>query len=215
MGVYITYSSLPILSGRGTSLAGGMYGRFLWEMGTLELIMLLVPIQIIRGYIRGRCAELGIEIPQVRNEIITGIGILAVVLASIVLVMSLLCVGDPSRLAYMGDLFMLVSLIGIPITLAIVGYGIFCLWKKHGRYDLYYGTMACTIAPMYAITIILLSFTVQPYLMYNEATLLAKDTIVFGAMRHPGNEAMGFSMLERKATKTYTHMLNEAVNGKE
>jgi hypothetical protein len=207
MGVYLIYSRLPVLSGRDMSLlGGGMYRRMALEMIALGAAMLWVPVRTIRRYIRRRCAELGVDIPETRDELVTNTKIWLSVLG-------LLCLAAFSFTILM-PISMFISTVGIATSMVVAGYVVFYFGRRQGRYGLYYGTLARSMAPMYAITVMLLSLTVQPYLMYNEASLLAKDPVMFGQLRHTEDEVVGCSGVEVKAANTYTRLLDEAVNGK-
>jgi hypothetical protein len=81
-------------------------------------------------------------------------------------------------------------------------------------YGLYYGTLARSLAPVYAFSIIFLSLTAQPWLMCNEAKWLRNDPLIFGHIADRGTETVGFTSIEARAASEYSRLLLKALDGK-
>ncbi|MHB9023287.1 MAG: hypothetical protein ACYC7E_03805 [Armatimonadota bacterium] len=87
-------------------------------------------------------------------------------------------------------------------------------WPRGENFGLYYGTLARSLAPVYVLSIILFTFTAQPWLLYQEASWLRKDTALFGNLAKRDEETAGFTPMETRAAQKLTELIIKAVDQK-
>ncbi|MFZ4395397.1 MAG: hypothetical protein ACOYOU_07200 [Kiritimatiellia bacterium] len=67
----------------------------------------------------------------------------------------------------------------LPIAVALVFLlMIMCAVRKGRQYEAYYGSLARTLLPVFALALILLNFCARPYLRMEEQRLLQRDTLL-------------------------------------
>jgi len=199
MAVYWAYSRLPGIGGREFGWLSGMRTRFIVELCVLGIIMLWLPAHIIRGYIRRRCMELDIELPGRKEESsagwkVRGAALTALIFASI----AILLPADTGPV--------LRTCLAIAIIALLYRYA----RGEHGGHSLYYGTLAKSLAPVYAVAVIFISLTVQPWLLYNEAHWLRQDKMIYGYLANPHNIS-AFTAPEAKSTQRLNELIREAL----
>ena len=192
MLIYWIYSRLPFIGGREYGWASSMRPRFVIELMALGLLMLWLPVHLLRKSVRQRCEELSIEMPEKKDErttsrIIRGGFIIAGILAAIALFTP-------------GDVLPLLHVAAMLLAIGICLVGTYIAVKKRQHYGLYYGTLARSLAPVYAFAIILLVLTAQPWLLYNEIHWLQKDTLMYGSIAHSNDKNSGFTLVETRAS---------------
>ena len=101
-------------------------------------------------------------------------------------------------------------IVGTAVALAVGG--VFYADRRRKQYGLYFGTVARAVATIYALVILVMSLTVQPWLMYNEASLLRQDKLVAGYMADTRHIA-GLSLVEARAVEAYNADLRKALEG--
>lgn len=203
--IYWLYSRITAISGRDFSLVSGMWIRFSIEMLILGLIMLSIPGRLVHAYVRKRCTDLDIELPGSREEAKFAWKVRGGVFSALILAGSTTLSSD---LIYPPMLKVLSVILAIAIMLISLKY----VGRKRSRYGLYYGTLARSLAPMYAFSIILLALTVQPWLLYNEAKWVQQDTLVYGYLAKK-QDTLVFTSLEERASRNYTRLLLKAIEG--
>ena len=212
MLLYWLYTRCPIVGGREYGWSSSMRPRFIVKLCLLGLLMLWLPARIIRRHLQQRCADLGITLPSPREErrmnwLVRGAGVAALLLlmAAIKFTTHLLDVTTLQGLPYAANVSRpsttwgqylltdtLVLAIGIGFAMLLVA-----MWKRR-QHALYYGTLARSLAPVYAFAILFLTLVVQPWLLYNEAHWLHqrhRDSRLSGEqprdqrrVNHAGNE---------------------------
>ncbi len=86
--------------------------------------------------------------------------------------------------------------------------------QKRQAHGLYYGTLARSLAPVYAFSILFLVLVVQPWLLYNEATWLRKDTISLGYLGNPREISAGCISIETKVAERLSGLVLTAMDGR-
>ncbi|MHB0936941.1 MAG: permease prefix domain 1-containing protein [Armatimonadota bacterium] len=196
LAVYWLYSRLPIIGGREYSFKY-MGLRFGAEMLIVGILALWIPARLIGRYVRRRCENLDIplppasEAPKQRKLQVAMISAIALLVINIGIPFEYLTV----------KMFGTVLLVGF--IAAIVRYAV--LIRQH--YGLYYGTLARSMAPLYAFAILFLALIAQPWLLANEAYWLRKDTLVCTYLSRTDNLPKGFTSLEGKVVEAYSRRL--------
>ncbi len=88
------------------------------------------------------------------------------------------------------------------------------LWRRR-QYALYYGTLARSLAPVYALSILFLTLAVQPWLRGNEAYWLHRDTAFLGYLTNGSRTGAGFTVLETQKAQRVTGMVLGAIDVRE
>ena len=83
---------------------------------------------------------------------------------------------------------------------------------RRREYGVYYGTLARSLAPVYAWTIILLMLLAQPWLLHSEASWLRKDTLEFGYTANAPATAPGESPFNARVADQLAHRIAVAIN---
>jgi len=195
MAVYWAYSRMPVVGGREYGL-GVTWPRFVVEMLVLGMVMFWVPVTIVKRCIRRRCEDLDILVPEGKLRTMWGCGFTALGLLAV------LPLPGSESLATRG--LVLVVLLALYAALFVM-----VLSRGH---ELYYGTLARSLATVYAFSILLIALTIQPWLMYNEAALLRQDRLAFGHIAN--NQRSGIMSPEAKAAAKYTADLRKALEDK-
>lgn len=226
MLLYWLYSRCPVLGGREYGWGSVLWPRFAAELLLVGWVICWLPAHLLWRGIRRRCVELGITLPEAKEEraasrIVRG-GMLA---AFLLLAAALLFTGVSFRLhqsarARIGDVHFallttgfspLLRLAGILLALGVAVLGFRFAVKRRQQHGLYYGTLARSLAPVYAFAILLLALLAQPWLMYNEAAWLQQDRLVFGYRANPSEHFTGCSDVETRAAQHYAALLRQAL----
>ncbi|MHB9026876.1 MAG: permease prefix domain 1-containing protein [Armatimonadota bacterium] len=182
--VYLLYSRLPVLAGRDQSLVA-QWPRVGMEVLLLVLVLFVLPTSMLVREIRQKCFQVGILVPATWGfwsarmvAVNKWLGLLAF----------FLCLGylllersdwwnNPSNLALYG-----LALVSVLIILGI-GYvlekGSPKIMAPARHCGVYFGSVARTLVPLYAVMVILLSGLVYPCLVQEEAYWIRRDTLVF------------------------------------
>jgi hypothetical protein len=205
MVAYWIYSRLPVIGGREFGWTSGMGPRFAVELLIVAALLIWLPAHIIGRYVRRRCDDLAIAIPDSKtgdavNRII-GWSILAAVICA---ALALFPLED--------ELPLLRALVfGLAPGILILAAN--AIARKSGKYGLYYGTIARSLAPIYALSILVLSFTAQPWLLYQESRWLRQDTIVCGELDNTRHPIGGITSVEEESSKRLNTLLLQAIAG--
>lgn len=205
VALYLVYASIPAISGRNFSLHAGVLNRMRAELAILAILVLWIPIRIIRLYIRQRCSDLDIPVPATQEETITGWKVRVTIFAALVL--------SGISIFVSGDISPVVRVLGVVASIAIAVVVVNYASRRRSEHGLYYGTLARSLAPIYALSIILISCTVQPWLMHSEAKLLRTDTVIFGYLANSNANTVGLTLAEARASVKYTKTLSDIING--
>ncbi len=103
---------------------------------------------------------------------------------------------------------------GLALAAALAVSGAIYAIRHRGEHGLYFGTLARSIAPVCALAIIFMSLTIQPWLMFNEAQWLRRDTVGIGYLANPGRSQMAFSLPEAREIHAYNESLRKALEEK-
>ncbi len=201
--IYWFYTRVLPFGGRDYGLASVMWPRFVAELSVMALLMLSIPTIIIRRYIRRRCVDLNIAVPSVKNEIVSTL----IVRVATILAVLLVVATDTNR-----DISPVVSSLGVVFAIVIIALGIRYIIRKRTQHGLYYGTLAKSLVPIYAVSMILISVTVHPLLLRSEASLLRKDKLIFGYLADKHSSTVGFTGMEQKASQRYWRLLKQALS---
>jgi len=202
--IYWFYARVLPFGGRDYGLASVMWPRFVAELSVMALLILSIPTTIIRRYIRRRCVDLNIAVPCVKNEIVStwivrGATILAIGLVVVIK-------------AYWINISPVFTTLGVLFAIAITVFGIRFIIRKRTQHGLYYGTLAKSLIPIYALSMVLISVTLQPLLLRSEASWLKKDKLIYGYLADRHNTTVGFTGMEQKATRKYWGLLKQALS---
>lgn len=178
--VYTIYTHIPVISGRDIAL-GNMFPRYFIEDFLLLLVLGFLPLELAKRYITRRCRMLGVPVPEkvisarhLRGHTAIWLVGLAAWLVSMLFLLHRQSQGNvtwPSML--------------LIIFLGFVAFNIFLYLEIQARkaYRLYYGSLTRTLAPLTALTIILIALLTQPYLLHREISSLRQDRVL---MPHAG-----------------------------
>ncbi len=205
MAVYWIYSRLPVIGGREFGWLSGMRTRFIWELCTLGFIMLWLPVNIVRRSIRKRCTELNIALPNKKEESTVGWKVMGATLAAIFVTAITIC--SPADTTSQ-----ILRSAGIGLAIVIMALSLRAAGRKHGEHGLYYGTLARSLVPVYALAIIFISLTIQPWLLYNEAKSLRQDKVLYGYLANSGDNTPGFTMAEMRSVQSLNSLIRKALD---
>lgn len=199
LGIYFIYTCIPAISGREYNIVVNS-DRILIEHLLLLGTVLLLPGILAGRYLKKRCVSLGIAIQPGHTlwRIIGPVVLLSSALGGAVMIADKLL----GQMQMMVDAnYLLILSFTLIWVLIIVAIWLMILlvqrMMRNNKTDaIYYGTLARSLVPVYAIAIVLLTGITQPYLAHREAQLLAEDKLVF---LH-GNE-VGISPMENMAVE--------------
>jgi len=180
-----------------------MRPRFIVELCILAILMLWLPARFMRRYIRRRCADLGADVPSARDEFAVSWRVGGGVLAFACLALAACMLSS--------EFWMSVKVAVAALAIGLIVWVSWYAERRRARYGLYYGTLARSLAPVYAFSIIFISLTLQPYQLYSEAMWLRRDTTIYGYLADPRSRVAGFTSIETKASRAYARSLRKAV----
>jgi len=201
--LYWAYSRLPMVGGREHGWASAMWPRFAAELVVVGLLMIWLPAHLIRRSIRQRCEDLGIPVPEKKEESSTTRRVRGGIIAA--------CIVAAVAVFVRGSVSLLIPLSGVILAVGLCITAMRYARGKRQRYGLYYGTLARSLAPVYAFSIILLSLTAQPWLLYKEANWLRKDTLTYGYLAQSSDKNVGCSSIETQASLRLSRLLQQAL----
>jgi len=200
MAIYWLYSRMPVIGGREYCWKF-MGWRFGAEMLIVGILALWIPARIIGRYVRRRCEDLDIPLPPTTEAPMQRKLQVAMIIAMALLVIN---IGIPVE-------YLVVKMIGtvlvVGLIVVIVRYAV--LTRQH--YGLYYGTLARSMAPLYAFAILYLALIAQPWLLANEAYWLHKDAFVCNYLARTDNMPKGFTSFEGRVVEAYSRRLIQAL----
>jgi hypothetical protein len=160
------------------------------QFSILLIMIPLISFVLIKKHIRRRCLEIGISCPEIKKsrtrKIIFGIVFSILVLLALLPIHGGLPLNDfPRSLSYTYVPPFLIVLTVIPmcfliahIIIAIAEY--FSAIFKGKKYALYYGALAKTMIPVFALAVIFMTLVVMPCLDWREADLISRDKVMYG-----------------------------------
>ncbi len=152
--------------------------------------ILMGTIMLADNCVRRRCRELLLPVaPPTRNLYIIGWVIVGVLLALGMLPQSWLDL----EVSYVKSICMVVGVWLLLMVLAGIVHYVFLEVRYGRKCAAYYGSLARTLIPVVALTLIIVNISSRPYLRISERKLLAKDTV----MRVDG----GFTAIESRVTQ--------------
>ena len=164
-----------------------------------------LPYQLMRRSIRQRCDDLGIAMPEKREENSTSRQVYGGILAAcLVAAVALFIPGESDPLLPLRLIGMLLAVVVFILSIRFAG-------MKRQQYGLYFGTMARSLAPVYAFSIILLTLTAQPWLLYNEAQWLRQDTLTYGYIAQVTDKDAGENPIEACSAQRLAGLLQQAL----
>ncbi|MHB9134715.1 MAG: permease prefix domain 1-containing protein [Armatimonadota bacterium] len=201
LAVYYLYSRSP-WGGREYGF-GYMWPRVSAEFLVIMLVLLYLPAAMAGRLIRRRCETLGVPTPSARTNRRQKIA-----LYSLGVLLVLLCVGTTMAfdvLGFFDDPLLLLLCIIVPLLYtAGFWYVAKSILRSRKSYALFYGTVARSLAPVYALSIILLATLVYPYLIRQEERWLREDHLIFSS-------STGFGTVEERAVKRLKAKVEEAM----
>lgn len=202
LAAYWLYSRLPTIGGREYGWFSEMWPRFVIELFLLAVVLLWLPAHLVRRSIRHRCDDLEIALPGKREEIVAGWQVRGAVFAALLL-------AAPS-LVIPGDVSPILRIAGVALAVVIAAMVVRAVGRRRSVHGLYYGTVARSLVPVYALTIMTLVLLAQPWLLYQEASWLRRDTLIFGAVADRQGD-VSLTALEIRAAREYDRLLMEAL----
>ncbi|MDD5599368.1 MAG: permease prefix domain 1-containing protein [Victivallaceae bacterium] len=161
------------------------------------IVLAAVPALIfvmIRKHIRRRCRELDIAYPEsTKSKIDRVVGAVAIIFFFIFAILPLRYFTPRGPLLSI----MTIGLVGAGIAagciiIPLVRYLLTIF--SDGKYALYYGALAKTLAPVLALAMIFITLLIIPYLEWREADLIGRDRVIYGQPR-------SFSHVEDQVTR--------------
>lgn len=152
---------------------------------TAQFIILLTIIPsiifiLIRKYIHQRCLELDIICPEIKQS--KTWQIILIVIFSIFTLLALL----PIRIIPNSPLVMVTIIIGSSAIVVLISYILILVAQylislfSGKQYALYYGALAKSLTPVFALSMIFMTLIFIPYLNWREADLISKDKVLYG-----------------------------------
>ncbi len=180
--VYLLISESGILGGREYNIQANCAGL----AAQLLILLFFIPVltfKMSRKYVRNRCFTQNVDLPDNLPDMVVKVAFIGTCIILPVLAMFL--VTPFKETAFIGiSFFIMIFLLLVPSWGILAFYQIktflFSIFRG-GKYAVYYGALAKTLIPMFALAIILLSVTVKPYLDWREANLISKDKLIYGS----------------------------------
>ncbi|MBU8901789.1 MAG: hypothetical protein KOO69_03535, partial [Victivallales bacterium] len=186
--VYVLISILGIVGGHEYNIASNAIA-----LGAQFIILLtLIPAVIfilIRKHINQRCLELDIVCPEIKKSKARRVIVIISFLFFAILAMSPLRYSPLSLLVSPSSFTLPLKIIGLIAAAILVSYVIILFIKyfttifSGKQYALYYGALAKTLVPIFALAMIFMTLIVIPYLEWREADLISKDKVIYGQSR--------------------------------
>ena len=156
-------------------------------LGAQFIILLsIIPATIfilIRKHVHLRCLELNIAYPKRKHNKTWKI----IFIISFLFLVIIACI--PLQIGYTGPfkhLLGILVIIGLIAVVVLISYILILVaeylislfsGKKHA---LYYGALAKTLTPIFALAMIFMTLAIIPYLNWREADLISRDNIMYG-----------------------------------
>lgn len=207
--IYWIYTRVLSIGGREYSWVSDMWPRFFIELCIMTIILFNIPVVIIKNKVKQRCKDLAIPVPDKISEMKS-----TWLIRAMAIVILLLITSSSNILV---DYFPGFK-IPYAITLPLIGAGVFVILlvsKKRLKQALYYGTIARSMIPVYAFSIILISLTIQPILLKSEIYWLKQDKIFFGFISDPNPIFTNSSSYNYKVRHEYMADIKKALECKD
>jgi hypothetical protein len=184
LAAYALYTRLPALAGRDQSFIAS-WPRAGTEILLLGIVLFVLPTILLIREIRQRCQHTGIPVPTPLENWkarLTAFGQGAAILVFILGLGYLISAGRDWWI-YSSNLTIATLVLGGLLLLILVilslGGGMTKVWGSFRHNGVYYGSVARTLVPLYAVLVILLSGVVYPCLAKEEAYWVQRDTLIF------------------------------------
>ena len=183
------------------------------KIGTWSFIILLISLALLiygalyillRRECRQYLSDLVRKIPLIYARLI-----MLTTLIALLLVVIPCLIHENYDPIWHGITVLLPAIMGVAILIAACRF----VYRRRREYGLYYGTLARSLAPVYAGAILLLTLLVQPCLLYSEAYWLRHDPLVFGYLAS-NHARVGCSVLEAQACDRLEQLTDKALQGK-
>jgi hypothetical protein len=177
---YILISISGIIGGHEYNImynAVGLGAQFTILLTVITAIIFI----LIRKHVHQRCIELDIPCPQIKKSKTWRIISIITLLLLAILACGPLKINvttGPLRLPLIIIAIIAVVLLVLYIVTLIAEYLITLFSNK--QYALYYGALAKTLTPTFALAMIFMTLTFIPYLDWHEADLISKDKVMYG-----------------------------------
>jgi len=190
---YALISISEIVGGHESNImynAIGLGAQFIILFAVIPTVIFV----LLRKHIQKRCLEIGIPCPAIKNSKERRI------IAIITLVFLAILACGPLRLSYTGPFMIPLAIIGLVVVVVLVLYTVILFIEylttifSGKQYALYYGALAKTIVPIFALAMIFMTLIIIPYLDWREADLISKDKIMYG-------QAKSFTHIEYRVTQ--------------
>ena len=240
VAVYWLYSRWPGIGGREFGWLSH-WPRFAAEWLCLAGVLCGLPAYRLLRYIDRRCHELGVVLPArgrvwwlylhvgavlVVALLFGGVLPLLLVLTTVYacfcvknwplaprIGLVVLAVGVGQWIAYSGNR-PIVNTMTILLAGVTVVAGLYTYFRVTNKYSRYFGTVALSLAPLFACSVLFLSLVVQPWFIANEVYWLRRDTAFWNHYQQAHQRPVGFNAVEEQATASYLVSLNKAMKGK-
>ena len=177
--IYILVSISGIIGGHEYNLSSNVIG-----IGSQFIILLIViPATIfilIRKHVQQRCLELDIAYPKTRQSKTWRIIFIITFLFLAILAIVPLQIGYTGIFKYPLGIIGIIVLVGLALYIVILITEYLISLFSGKQYALYYGALAKTLTPIFALAMIFITLIVIPYLEWREAKLISKDKVIYG-----------------------------------
>jgi|GEM_PF-1443506 len=102
-------------------------------------------------------------------------------------------------------------LISVALTLSLLWILLRYTENIRHLHALYYGTLARSIAPFYAFSILFFAFVIQPWQLTSELYWLHKDKVIYSYLANRRNAPTAFSSIEERITREFTQKVLEGL----
>ena len=176
---YVLISISGILGGHEYNLMHNAISLAAQFFILLTIIPAIIFI-LIRKYVHQRCMMLDIPCPETKQS--KTWRIILITIFSIFILLALL----PIRITSNSPLLMVTIIIGSSAVVVLITYILILIAEylvslfSGKQYALYYGALAKTIVPIFALAMIFMTLIFIPYLNWREADLISKDKVMYG-----------------------------------
>lgn len=196
---------------RWSGLAGHEHSMFatfflpLVEMIVLAFVLLILPAQLAKRAIRRHCEELGIPVPPRRYQrlrgFFSGVWRFMWVALFVLSVTRFFHLPMPPVVANILDGGLLSLFVFLLLLTSVLLPG---LLKWRHPYGHFFGIVAKTLVPIYALSLLLIGMLTFPYLAWSEQHWLRQDRLIYA---HPGSADYPSPIEQRVVSKLSTQML--------
>jgi hypothetical protein len=189
MGIIVPFITYILISISG--IIGGHEYNLLYNsisLGAQFIILLTIILAtifiLIRKHVHQRCIELDIPCPKIKKSKTWRIIAIVTLLLLAILACGPLKISDPTGPFQLPQIIIaLIAVVLLVLYIVILIAEYFSAIFSGKKYALYYGALAKTLTPIFALVMIFMTLLIIPYLNMREADLISKDKVIYGNIK--------------------------------